>query len=523
MPTYYGFSELVENETLGKQKILKAASEEELSIKVRQQLLIWNRQEIQFLERQKKQATIESAEIADQEAKKEIESLDSILLTALGNDTSIDWERLKNKEPFPRFSHNMPKPLLQDFLTQYCVPHVSFWNKHIGFLRKRREKLLFQAQSDFKKQSSEFQKKVQIAAHDWELKKAAYDKNQQESNLHIDMWRADFEKHNVDAINGYFMYVISNSALPSYFPANCECQYDVMNRILLISYQLPSIEQIPSICGYKYVTSKKCVEPIYMKKRDYDAFYDTVIRKTCLRLIHEAFLADYINSIDVLVFNGWINAVSKSNGSEYTACILSVQVSKEQLSQIHLDRIDVKECLRSLKALYAGSLAQMVPVNPIMDLNITDRRFIASRQILDNIQDGENLATMDWADFEHLVRELFAKFFTSKNAEVRVTQSSRDGGVDAIAFDPDPIRGGKYVIQAKRYNIVVPVSAVRDLYGTMINEGAAKGILVTTSHFGNDSREFAKDKPISLIDGNNLLAMFRDFGYNFHIKHGEAV
>ncbi len=108
--------------------------------------------------------------------------------------------------------------------------------------------------------------------------------------------------------------------------------------------------------------------------------------------------------------------------------------------------------------------------------------------------------------------------FAKSGGEVKVTQASRDGGVDAIAFDPDPIRGGKFVIQAKRYNSVVPVSAVRDLYGTMISEGATKGILVTTSYYGNDSREFVKDKPITLIDGSNLVYMFQEFGQNVTIE-----
>jgi restriction system protein len=73
---------------------------------------------------------------------------------------------------------------------------------------------------------------------------------------------------------------------------------------------------------------------------------------------------------------------------------------------------------------------------------------------------------------------------------VRITRASRDGGVDAIAFDPDPIRGGKIVIQAKRYTNPVGVSAVRDLFGTVHNEGATKGILVTTSDYGPDAYEF---------------------------------
>jgi restriction system protein len=107
--------------------------------------------------------------------------------------------------------------------------------------------------------------------------------------------------------------------------------------------------------------------------------------------------------------------------------------------------------------------------------------------------------------------------FSAEGAEVKVTQASRDQGVDAVAFDPDPIRGGKFVIQAKRYTKVVPVSAVRDLYGTMLNEGAAKGILVTTAHYGPDSREFAKDKPITLIDGANLVYLLERYGYHVRL------
>ena len=51
----------------------------------------------------------------------------------------------------------------------------------------------------------------------------------------------------------------------------------------------------------------------------------------------------------------------------------------------------------------------------------------------------------------------------------------------------------------------VGVSAVRDLFGTMHNEGASKGILVTTSWYGKASFEFAAGKPIELFDGTNLL------------------
>ena len=54
------------------------------------------------------------------------------------------------------------------------------------------------------------------------------------------------------------------------------------------------------------------------------------------------------------------------------------------------------------------------------------------------------------------------------------------------------------------------VSAVRDLFGTMQNEGASKGILVTTSGFGQASYQFAENKPLELIDGSNLLYLLAE-------------
>jgi len=101
--------------------------------------------------------------------------------------------------------------------------------------------------------------------------------------------------------------------------------------------------------------------------------------------------------------------------------------------------------------------------------------------------------------------------------DTKLTRASRDGGVDAVAFDTRPIVGGKVVIQAKRYRNTVGVSAVRDLYGTMMNEGANKGILVATSGYGPDAHEFAKDKPIELVDGGGLLYLLEQVGVRARI------
>lgn len=250
--------------------------------------------------------------------------------------------------------------------------------------------------------------------------------------------------------------------------------------------------------------------------------YDKLLYDITLRTIHELFEADTIDAIDSIVFNGWVTSVNKATGKSEEACILSVQTTKEEFMDINLKLVDSKTCFKNLKGIGSSKLFSLTPIAPILKINREDVRFVDSYNVAGNVDEETNLAAMDWQDFEHLIRELFEKEFNNSGGEVRITRASKDGGVDAVAFDPDPIRGGKIVIQAKRYTNVVGVSAVRDLYGTVMNEGATKGILVSTADFGPDAYSFAKDKPLSLLNGNNLLHLLHKHGHQAKIDLKEA-
>jgi restriction system protein len=164
----------------------------------------------------------------------------------------------------------------------------------------------------------------------------------------------------------------------------------------------------------------------------------------------------------------------------------------------------------------------MTPIRPIRQLQTDDPRFIAGQEVASQLNAGLNLATMDWEHFEHLIRQLFEKKFAQGDAEVHVTRARSDGEVDAIVLDPDAIHGGKIVIQAKRYTNTVGLSAVRDLYGTVIKEGANRGILVSTADYGPDSYEFVKGKPITLLNGSDLLHLLEKHGHKTRIDLREA-
>jgi restriction system protein len=137
---------------------------------------------------------------------------------------------------------------------------------------------------------------------------------------------------------------------------------------------------------------------------------------------------------------------------------------------------------------------------------MVDPRFVQETDVLSALDERPNLMELTPGEFENLITNLFEKM----GLETRLTQASRDGGVDCVAYDPRPIFGGKVVIQAKRYKNTVGVSAVRDLFGTMQNEGASKGILVTTSGYGKAAFEFAEGKPMELLSGSNLLYLLEE-------------
>lgn len=86
-----------------------------------------------------------------------------------------------------------------------------------------------------------------------------------------------------------------------------------------------------------------------------------------------------------------------------------------------------------------------------------------------------------------------------------------------MLFDPDPLKGGKHVIQAKRFTRTVDVSKARDLYGTVMSVGANREILITTASYGPGTFEFTNGKPLSLVDGPNLLLMLQRRGNNLRL------
>jgi restriction system protein len=276
---------------------------------------------------------------------------------------------------------------------------------------------------------------------------------------------------------------------------------------LVIEYQLINIDAIPPETAYKYVKKTDKIEPVARKTTDIRKLYrDSVAQMSC-RVLRVIFSADVAKAVDVVAFNGYVDTIDPGTGKRITPTLVSVRTSMSELAEIDFSKVDAIACLAALKALVSRNAHELEPVRPIVNFNMVDPRFIDKTDVLSELDSRPNIAELSPSEFESLMTNLFEKM----GLETRLTQASRDGGVDCVAWDMRPVIGGKVVIQAKRYKNTVGVSAVRDLFGTMLNEGAAKGILVTTSGFGASAYEFAKNKPIELITGSNLLSVLSEY------------
>jgi restriction system protein len=296
----------------------------------------------------------------------------------------------------------------------------------------------------------------------------------------------------------------SLSGDPDAFSA--EVGYSKDSRHLVVDLELPEISAVPEESSFRYVKSGDRIDTLPRPAAKRKALYANLLYQVALKCVDAIFRGSPAGVVECLTLNGMLDTIDPSTGNQVRVCLLSVRVTYDTFRSLNLAQVEPEQCLRSLKATVSRAPSELLPVKPLVELDMVDPRFVDTMDVISGLEQRPNLMELSPIEFEGLITNLFA----AMGLDTRQTRPSRDGGVDCVAFDTRPIFGGKVVIQAKRYKNTVGVSAVRDLFGTVVNEGASKGILVTTSGYGKAAFEFAKDKPLELLDGGNLLHLLAE-------------
>lgn len=143
---------------------------------------------------------------------------------------------------------------------------------------------------------------------------------------------------------------------------------------------------------------------------------------------------------------------------------------------------------------------------PISILNVWKKR-----RRLDSQKDLDSIRALSWREFEELVGEAYRRQGYSVSENV---SAGPDEGVDLVLKKDSSL----VLVQCKQWRSTkVGVNVVREIYGVMMAKHATSAILITSGLFTQEAKNFAADKPIDLVEGNQLARLIAN------VQRGEAA
>ncbi|WP_202425177.1 restriction endonuclease [Streptomyces sp. HUCO-GS316] len=435
------------------------------------------------------------------------------LLTAGCQAPAFSTAALMRAEEVQPFS---PGPLA------YPVPMPSpdQYQAQGGWTASRRAQAQAEARARFERdwqaaQAAETQRQQQLAATQREYEQWANTQlvEVRRHNAGIRQVTEGVRRRDPDSVVEYFSAALySSGTWPDDFPRQILAAYDSAARQLVLDWELPGYGVVPEAKSVRYVSSldqdKEAPRPVGQRR----ALYREVLAQCVLLVLHELFAADELGALESVTLNGFVDEHDPTTGQRGHIFLATIMASGSAFRELHLAQVDPVSCLtEGLRGQLSARPDQLTPVRP-------SRRpqEVGNRVVAHGSDEEPDLFDMDPIAFEDLVADLFR----AMGMQAVTTQRSNDGGVDVNAHDPTPIRGGKIVVQVKRYRNTVPPTAVRDLYGTVQDAGANKGVLVTTSGFGPGSHTFANGKPMELISGTELVDLLHRHGLRGRLGEG---
>jgi restriction system protein len=400
------------------------------------------------------------------------------------------------------------------------MPSPDQYQAQGGWTASRRAQAQAEARARFERdwqaaQAAEAQRQQQLAVSQREYQQWASDQLAEirRHNAGIREVSEGVRRGDPGSVVEYFSAALYSSRVwPEDFPRHVSAAYDAAARQLVLDWELPGYGVVPEAKSVRYVSSldqdKESPRPVSQRR----ALYREVLAQCVLLVLHELFAADELGALESVSLNGFVDEHDPTTGQRGHIFLVTTMASGSSFRALHLAQVDAVSCLTDgLRGQLSARPDQLTPVRP-------SRRpqEVGNRVVAHGGDDEPDLFAMDPIAFEDLVADLFR----AMGMQAVTTQRSNDGGVDVNAHDPTPIRGGKIVVQVKRYRNTVPPTAVRDLYGTVQDAGANKGVLVATSGFGPGSHTFANGKPLELISGTELVDLLHRHGLRGRLGDG---
>jgi len=262
------------------------------------------------------------------------EGIDNVLLHTLDINDALDWETLKDTQPFliPEPT-KPPKPMLPpepalinipaepDRSTKTYAPKIPLY---LHLFKEKKQALLAEALKAYEEDFNEWKilsekiksdndlalkswekNKSQVikkweegyknTCNDWKKRKEEHEYNQVQYNGGLEKLKQEYESNNKEAIEEYCRLVLARSEYPFSFSRDYQIEYNSETKLLALDYQLPTIDIVPVLKEEKFIKSRAEVKKTYITEKQQKEIYESLLYKMTVRTIHEIFESDVVN------------------------------------------------------------------------------------------------------------------------------------------------------------------------------------------------------------------------------------
>ena len=176
--------------------------------------------------------------------------------------------------------------------------------------------------------------------------------------------------------------VFTASPYPDGFPQHWRIAYVPGSRQLVVEYDLPALDVVPTAKAYRYVKASDSITETSRPATQIKAQYASVIAQTVLRVVDEIFEADRMGHVDSVVVNGLVSTSDPATGRSIRPCLVTLRTTRAAFEHLDLSRVDPATCLQSLGAGVSRNPTDLAPVRPVLEFNMVDPRFVEETDII---------------------------------------------------------------------------------------------------------------------------------------------
>jgi restriction system protein len=285
-----------------------------------------------------------------------VQRLETILAVGLGRDADVALGEARGEPTVEDLPVETRAGTAPD-LARFDPPPSGFLAAHLPGAAAKHAAAVQAAQAEF-----------EAALAKWQRRKARQDDAMAQLNAEVRAHNAQIEALQAalragepEAVKRKAELVLLSSPYPKGFHKELKTKLAPGRRKIAVSLRAPTMaEVVPRAERFKFVKSEDRILASRRPEPARLALYERIVSQMALRTFHEVFSTDIGGHIGTIRLNLYAVTVDPNTGKTAKSSLLAARVSRSQLEDIDLARVEPAACLRRLAG--PDALAVHAPV-----------------------------------------------------------------------------------------------------------------------------------------------------------------